>query len=263
MASTALKQLEPQDLLEAVRIDPKIMVDLKANKGAGLAYLNHAEQQATLHYLRSQEHYTKCILWLHIIREHELWTFGGFKNWSQYIENWIATGAKGRTMVLDSLKAVRLWTGPTINRLPAELTQYEEGISSIEPLFDPKNGMVEDYNNRTGEIEKLRDEWEVKLPGNTMGEKIGSFIDELPKDTTKVNTRDLVRDEIPEEKIELYPWWKDGKVVGIVFKMYTKDGELFAEGSDAAPNLFAKAYSLGVIGKLMAHLKFPMEWRNG
>ena len=165
-------------------------------------------------------------------------------------------------MVLGSLSTVRLWIGPTCEMLPEQLMDYKEGISSIEPMFEPGK-LVDEYDSRTGEITSLRPELADSLPGSTIKEKVQGFIAALPKDTTRVQTRDIIASETQEEKIEFFPWWNNGHIHGICWKLWSKDGSLFAEGFHKMDELWNMARSLGVDSKLMSLFKFPMEWRNG
>lgn len=260
--TNSLIKLEPQELIKAVRLDPSIMADLRAKKEAGANYLRHAEGQATIYYRISQEAYTKCILWLHVIREHKLWEFGGFRNWTEYIENWIEDGAKGRTMVLDSLKAVRLWTGPRLDLPPEDLLKYQEGIASIEPLFHPSGGIVEEYNPRTGEIFRLKPEWEARLAGTSPQEKFRALVDRLPKETTKVQTKQILTDDKPPTH-QFLPYWVNGIIKGFSYKLYDVEGHLYYEGTVECPEMWQKARDLGVENELTRQFRFPREWMNG
>lgn len=261
--TSSLIKLEPDELIKAIRANPTIMSDIVSNPETGASYLRHADAQASAYYKVSQEAYTRCILWLHIIRENQLYKFGGFKNWTHYIETWIQDGAKGRTMVLGSLKAVRIWTSPQMDLEPEALLDYQEGIASIEPLFDPKYGIVEEYNNRTGEVFRLKDEWEAKLEGTTPQEKLKAFIAELPHETTKVQTLNTVASEGKPPTNEFIPDWLNNQIVGFCWKLYDKEGHLFYEGSVACKEMWDKARELGVQGDLVRKFGFSRDWMVG
>jgi len=260
--------MAPETFSLAIKEKPEIMTDILSDKEKGSAFFRFADEQASSRFKLGWQEITRAILWLDIIRQHDLWKFGEFKNWTNYLDNWIENGARERTRVRDALSVIRMWTGPNTNREPSELVLFEEGIASVEPIFSGDRSPIAKasdggYNPRTGEILKLKPEWEGKLVGNTPGEQINSLVDELPKSTTKTQTRDMLRNEIPKADCKFFPCYKNGVCYGYVAHFYDKDGGLVREVTVECPEFWDTSREVGLESKHMSMFRFPMEWRNG
>ena len=262
-SSTAIAKMRPDDLFRAIRVSPEIVKDMRGTRDAGLANFRYAEQQADIHWARVQDEYTQVILWLHIIREYNLWEFAEYKNWSHFIHTWCENGGRSESTIHESLKALRMWSGPSLKRLPEEIVEFADGIGSIEPLFRPEDrgGVIKSYNPRTGEITALIDEIEAKYTGTTSGEKLNAMIDTIPRENTRMATRDAISSETDTKpEIKLIPLYESGKIVGTVWQVYDKDGQLVADGSYNQDDLWDAARLSGGEKLLIKQLGFPREW---
>ena len=260
--------LLPEEFLQSIQANPSIMLDIKDKPDTGLAFFNFCEIEAGKRFKAGCLEITRAGIWLEIIREHKLYEFGGFKNWTAFLDNWVETGARGRSRVLDMLMAMRIWKGETINRPLEELLLFEEGVASIEPILVGPKRIIDDagnggYNTRTGEIQKLKREWEDRLDGDTVAEKVNVLIDSLPKEATKVSTRNMLSDEIPKAKCEFFPQFTNGVCTGFIAHFYDAEGHITQEITVSCPEFWAAAREIGLDGKMMAMFRFPMEWRNG
>jgi len=262
------KDLLPEEFLSAVQADKTVIDNILSNKDSGAAFFRFAELEASNRFKIGWKEITRAGLWLEIIRQHKLYEFADYKSWTQFLEDWIDNGARGRTRIRDMLMVFRLWQGETINRQLPELLQFEEGAASIEPAFIGGARIINDagdngYNPRTGEIKELKPEWANKLQGNTVAEKINFLIESIPHEATKTHTREMLKSEIPKAKCEFFPCFKGGVCSGFVAHFYDMDGQLTQEITVECPDFWGAAREIGLDGKMMAMFRFPMEWRTG
>ncbi len=180
---------------------------------------------------------------LNDIRIHSLHTFGGFKSFERFLQEWLDNHKESRSKAWYCMRAVTLWT-QGLNRPLDELTAIKGGVYAIQPLLDDKdNKIVTEMNPQTGEVTSLSSGWEKILDeqypdAETPTQKVAMWVaDNLQPDDTGRSVKSALRDQREEagtqkDRVKYGPVVqandRTGKmdVVGFTWKFYPADGKM-------------------------------------
>ena len=194
-------------------------------EGEGRELLTRFQDLAANEIRRSTQALTVGIMHLNTIREHRLFTYGGYQDWGAYLADFKDQQGFGRATIYGNLKVLRLMMGGLgLN----EETVLLFGVPRLRPITD----VIKDYNRETGEIESLANGVADKLlslglPGETDGERLGHWVEaNLDPETDTVSTiHDLLDSELPH-KVK-YRWFpvtlQDGTVTDVSWEAVHPD----------------------------------------
>jgi len=193
-------------------------------EGEGRELLTQFEDLAANHIRRSADELTIGIIYLNAIREHDLFTYGGYEEWGPYLDDFKAQRGFSRSLIYENLKVARLAMGGMA------LNEDEVLMLGI-PRLKPVTRLVKVYNRETGEITQLASGVADKLaefPGETDGQRLGEWVRENlnPEEDTVATVHSLLDKELPYKvKHQFFPVRNfEGALTDVAWEAVYPDG---------------------------------------
>lgn len=178
----------------------------------GLDRFTALDHAAGEHLNQSKQHLTEAFLALDEIREHSLYTYGGFEDWASYCEGFIDQYGVSRSLMYENLAIVRKAKRAGI--LAPEIREFS--LPTLKPWFET-GGPIQSYDRYTGEVKALDKDVLNALPeGSDLSSRYGALVREKATEQEPASlVRRTVQDIMNVQTYTFYPFYRDGVRVGI------------------------------------------------
>lgn len=191
----------------------------------GRQALSLLQETATLALRQSKRELETGIICLHLIREHRLYSYGGYDDWRAYLSDFLDSESISRSLAYDLLRVVRLWTngcGLSLDDLPGF------GLYTARAALYKT---VEKYDRSTGEVIAVNPYLTTKLDGRgSLGEQTGRWvIEHVPPGVSAVMVSQVTASVTNKLYVTFKPVRQAGKIVDVRWSATLPGGDQ-AEG---------------------------------
>lgn len=181
---------------------------------------------------------TRAMIKLHAVQQHDLWQFGGYGVFEEYLNDWRIHYNQGRSTALDSTRAIRVWE--KCDRETKELLEIQGGVNAVRPLISGPQSIVSQVA-KDGTVISLKDEWQTKLQkdypkADSPHSLFKSYVNDIiHAESTGTTTRQAVREDkkgMAVDRFEVWPVVQEGKLWGVHWRFTPADGKMPQEGQE-------------------------------
>ena len=195
---------------------------------------------------------TEAFGYLNEIRVNDLHSFGGYKSFEKFLQEWLDNHRQSRATAWYFMRSITLWT-EGLNRPLSELLDVEGGAYAVRPLIEDKeHKIIAEMDARTGEVVSLSHEWSTILSkqypdAETPTQMVAMWVaDNITVEDTGRSIRHALRvhQEVSgnkKDRVKYVPTVQrntrtgEMDVVGFSWRFYSADGEHDIEGVGFKP----------------------------
>jgi hypothetical protein len=187
----------------------------------GLVLFQELNLCAEEHLANSKNELTAAFVALDLIREHMLFSYGGYNDWRGYLNDFLDQNGTSRSLGYENLAIVRIARASTFSA--QDILDY--GLYTIKPFFE-RGSPVLDYDRATGEIKELAQNVEEMIPpGDSLGERYGTWVKEYAEQGAPGRiVRQNLREVTNERTFKFAPYYANDRWCGLHCYMENPDG---------------------------------------